>query len=142
MTTDEAKAYLRQVEYLDESVSSMLEQIERMDAMSKKCTSALTGMPRSGVGGDFTKIRDRIDEERDRCAKEAQRLLDLKVEARERIESIQSGRSRAVLEMRYLSYMTFEKIAERMDKDVSTINRWHGTALLDFCAVCNQKQAN
>jgi len=134
--SEKAKSYLMQVVYADESVKMKLEQIERLDALSKKCTSVMTGMPRGGSGSDFTKIRDRMIEESLECERQMQKLLDLKEDVRRKIDMIQDRKHRVVLEMRYLNCATWESIAESIGRDVTTAHRWHGQALKDFAKLC------
>lgn len=74
------KEYLKQARCLDVRINNKLEQLESLNALAQKATSALNGMPRqlgrpnSGMADIIAKIVD-LQEEID---KDIDRLIDLK----------------------------------------------------------------
>lgn len=63
---------------------------------------------------------------------EIDRLVDLKAEITAAIESVPDMNERLVLRYRYLEGMTWDRIAETLYADRSTIIRWHRNALKNF----------
>ena len=126
-----AKEYLSQVRFIDSMVDSKLEQLTRLKETATKATATISDMPRSDspdLQSMETTVVKMIDMEREIDA-EIDKLVDLKREIRDVIQKVHTPRYRALLEMRYLSFMTWEEIAEAMELDVSNVYRARRGAL-------------
>ena len=125
------KEYLSQVRFIDSMVDSKLEQLTRLKETATKATETISDMPRSDspdLQSMESTVVKMIDMEREIDA-EVDRLVDLKREIRDVIQKIHTPRYRALLEMRYLSFMTWEEIAEAIELDVSNVYRARRGAL-------------
>nr|DAV39989.1 MAG TPA: ECF sigma factor [Caudoviricetes sp.] len=67
----------------------------------------------------------------DRIARRTEELFAVKIEAYEMILQVDSRELRTLLSLRYLSYLTWEQIAEEMEVDVRHVYRLHKAALLE-----------
>ena len=64
----------------------------------------------------------------DRIARRTEELFAVKIEAYEMILQVDSRELRTLLSLRYLSYLTWEQIAEEMEVDVRHVYRLHKAA--------------
>ena len=96
-----AKAYLGQARFLDMRIKSKIQQIESLNELATSCTAALSDMPRNPNKG-----RSRVED----CV---MKILELQ----------------ALLEKRYLCFLSWEKIAVDMHYSIQHIYRMHDTAL-------------
>ena len=133
-----AKEYLAQAFRLDQRNNSKLEQVSRLRNMAMKATSSFQAERISGtkqhspMESSLVKVIDleyEIDADIDR-------LVDLKREIIEVVNSVQHPECQLVLELRYLSYMNWEEIAERMNYSYRQIHRIHGQALSNIRIDC------
>ncbi len=133
-----AKEYLAQAFRLDQRINSKLEQVSRLRNMAMKATSSFQAERISGtkqhspMESSLVKVIDleyEIDADIDR-------LVDLKREIIEVVNSVQHPECQLVLELRYLSYMNWEEIAERMNYSYRQIHRIHGQALSNIRIDC------
>ena len=60
------------------------------------------------------------------------KLVDLKKTIMDRIASVKSDENRLILELRYLSFKTWEDIAEIMNYSYRQVHRIHSEAFKDF----------
>ena len=125
------KSYLSQARYLDMRIKSKLQQIESLNDLATSCSSVLTGMPRnpspttSRTADCVCKIIDLEHEIRD----DMNELLDLKKEIMAIIKAVDNPEHQALLEKRYLCYLSWEKIAVDMGYDLRYIHKLHNRAL-------------
>ena len=126
-----AKEYLAQAFRLDQRINSKLEQVSRLRNMAMKATSSFQAERISGtkqhspMESSLVKVIDLEYEIND----DIDRLVDLKREIIEVVNSIQQPEYQLVLEMRYLSFMTWEEIADRMCYSWRNVHYVHGKAL-------------
>lgn len=124
------KEYLEQAIYLDQRINSKLTQVENLRGLATKVTAIYSDTPsgqhdNSRLEKTIAKI---IDLEND-IDKDIDRLVDLKKEITDTINQIPDPRHRTILEMRYLSFRTWEQIAVALDHDIRHVYRLHGEAL-------------
>jgi len=124
------KEYLEQAIYLDQRINSKLTQVENLRSLANKVTTVYGDAPsgqhdNSRLEKTIAKI---IDLEND-IDKDIDKLVDLKKEITETINQIPDLRHRTILEMRYLSFRTWEQIAVELSLDLSWVHRLHGRAL-------------
>ena len=125
------KEYLEQAVYLDQRVNSKLTQVENLRSLATKVTTVYSDSLHSPAP-DCQRLEKTIakiiDLEND-INRDIDRLVDLKKEITETINEISDLRQRTILEMRYLSFRTWEQIAVALSLDLSWVHRLHGRAL-------------
>lgn len=125
------KEYLKQARCLDVRINNKLEQLESLNALAQKATSALNGMPRqlgrpnSGMADIIAKIVD-LQEEID---KDIDMLIDLKRDILTAVNAVERLEYRLVLESRYLHFRTWQEIADTLGCNIRHIYRLHDAAL-------------
>lgn len=128
MRTEE---YLNQARHLDTQINSKLSQIESLSALSTKCTATLTDMPgnrnngTSKMEGTILKIITLQEE----INSDIDVLVDLKKEIMTIIKKVENSEYRTLLENRYLSFLSWEKIAVEMKYSIQQIYRKRTEAL-------------
>ena len=127
------KEYLEQAIYLDQRINSKLTQVENLRGLASKVTTVYGDTPsgqhdNSRLEKTIAKI---IDLEND-IDSDIDRLVDLKKEITETINQIPDLRYRTILDMRYLSFRTWEQIAVALDHDIRHVYRLHGEALKEI----------
>lgn len=123
------KEYLMQVRTLDMLINSRQLELERLknDAVSIS-SPKLSNKVQSGGENSAMKIIDF----QEKINAEIDELVDLKVEMREKINTVYNRRFISILTDKYINGLTLEQIAENNGKDYSTICRWHSEALRIF----------
>ncbi len=125
------KEYLEQAYQIDNRIQSKLTQVENLRSLATKVTAAY-GNNSYSPAPDCQRLEKTIakiiDLEND-IDKDIDRLVDLKKEITETINKIPDLRHRTILEMRYLSFRTWEQIAVTLSVDIRHIYRLHGEAL-------------
>ena len=128
-----AKQYLNQARTLEYAIKSKQEELRCLTEKSRYLQStALSERIQSSHINSSNAIIDKIIDMQAEINAEIEHLLDLKAEIRQRIATVYNPVYIAVLTDRHINCMTFEQIAERTDKDYSTICRWYGQALQVF----------
>jgi len=128
MTT---KEYLSQAFRLDQRINSKLEQVSSLRDLATKATASIHAervsgtKQRSPMENAIVKL---IDLEHDIDA-DIDKLVDLKREIIEVINSVEQPEYHLLLELRYLNYKTWEEIAEMMNYSWRNIHYVHGKAL-------------
>lgn len=126
-----AKEYLSQAFLLDKRITAKERQLESLKAHAAYVSPQITGMPknspsqRSFVEETAIKIADlenwirsQIDE-----------LVRLRREIADAISAINHPEYEPLLEMRYLSFMSWEEIATTMDISLRYVFKQHNKAL-------------
>ena len=126
-----AKEYLKQAFYIDRRINDRLEQISCLRDLATKATSIINEMPGSATHDPHSmqeviaKIID--DEEEVNAAIEG--LVDLKRDIRHTIEQVPDENEKMLLEQRYLSFKSWERLAEDMNFSLRWVHIMHGRAL-------------
>ena len=130
MTT---KEYLRQIQTVDTEIKYKLDEIEHLKSLRERTTTVMTGMPRGGNGEDrLNTITCRIWELEAEIDKEVDKLVDMKTEARKRIEAISDNRYRTILSGRYLCCKSLLRVSNDMGYDYDWARVLHGRALIAY----------
>lgn len=125
-----AKEYLSQAKWLGQRIAAREAERDRILALVAGARSPqLTGMPRGGQH-DWTDAVDRAVDMTAGITQEIRELMRLKSEINAVIAAVPDERYRTLLEMRYRSYYTWEKIAVEMGYEIRQVFRLHGEALL------------
>lgn len=128
MTT---KEHLSQAYRLDQRIHSKLEQVSTLRSLAQKITVSFGNEGGRGVRNQspmentIVKIMD-LEEEIDQ---EIDRLIDLKQEIMGVISSVEDIDCQLLLELRYLTFKTWEQIAEIMNFTLQWVYALHQKAL-------------
>ena len=125
------KEYLSQARWLDMRINSKLLQVESLHSLATKATSTLSDAPHSG-NRNIHRMEDiihKIIALENEIDKEIDRLVDLKRDITECIQSVGPMEYQSLLEKRYLCLMTWEQIAAETGCSVRNIHLMHGEAL-------------
>jgi DNA-directed RNA polymerase specialized sigma subunit len=128
-----AKEYLAQAYRIDKRINSKLEQISSYRDLANKVTSIISDIPHSStrdissIENVICKIIDLENEVND----DIDYLVELKRSMVFMIKQIKNPEHQTLLELRYLCYHSWEKIAVEMDYSLQHIFRLHNSALKD-----------
>ena len=137
------KEYLNQAYRIEKDIHDMLEEVATLRAMSTKTTNVISDMPisqgknKSGLENTVIKLIERekiLDREIDR-------LVDLRAEIVDAIQSVKNWEERRVLYLRYIGYKDWTAIAEDMHIGLRQIYRFHGRGL-KMISIPKKKSAN
>jgi len=123
--------YLNQARHLDTQINSKLSQIESLSALATKCTATLTDMPGNKNNGT-SKMEDtilKIITLQEEINSDIDVLVDLKKEIMTIIKKVENSEYRTLLENRYLSFLSWEKIAVEMKYSIQQVYRKRTEAL-------------
>jgi len=127
------KQYLQQAYLLDEKINSRLRELKRLRELSE-CVSALSytsdkvqASRKKGSQVESNVIR--IIELERTINDEIEQLLKLKEEIRTAINNVEDEREKLILRMRYLEYLSWETIADRLAYTKQRVHQLHGIAL-------------
>lgn len=126
-----ARDYLGQAFRLDQRINSKIEQLGSLNDLATKCTSTISGMPHNpNKGSDSmgTAVAKIIDLQED-INRDIDALVNLKKEIYSLIRNINNVECQTLLELRYLSFKTWEEIAVEMDYCIDNVYRLHRKAL-------------
>ena len=128
MTT---KEYLSQAYRIDQRINSKLEQVQSLRKLAEKATSTLSDIPCSGNGNKqkMESVIVKIIDLENEIDEEIGKLIDLKQEIVSLIKQVKNPEYQTLLELRYLCFRTWEKIAVAMSYDLSWVHRLHNKAL-------------
>ena len=129
-----AKEYLSQARYLDARINSKIKQLEVLNTLATSATSVLTGMPHSPnkATSKMADIVDKIVDLQAEINRDIDALVDLKGEMRSKLEMVPAEDYKAILEMRYLCFMSWEQIASNLGLSVPYTYKLHDRALKGF----------
>ncbi len=116
---DGVKDYLSQAQKIDMRINSKLEQLESLNRLAERVTAvAGNDMPHSSPDVHrFEKTLASIADTENTINASIDKLLELKQDIAKTIETVHDPRYKAVLEMKYLNFMTWEKIGEQLGCD-------------------------
>jgi DNA-directed RNA polymerase specialized sigma subunit len=126
-----AKNYLSQAYWLDKRIDAKLEQLDSLRSLAMKATSALSDMPR-GANANPHRTEDVLAKIADMSTdveREIDRLVDLKRDIGNAIESVDDPDARLLLELRYVNFKTWIDIAATTGFCRRHIYRLHDAAL-------------
>ena len=129
-----AKEYLSQARYLDARINTKIKQLEALNTLATSATSVLTGMPHSPnkATSKMADIVDKIVDLQAEINRDIDALVDLKGEMRSNLEMVPAEDYKAILEMRYLCFMSWEQIASNLGLSVPYTYKLHDRALKGF----------
>ena len=120
-----AHEYVSQARYLDMQINSKIEQLSALNDLATKCTTTISDMPRNPNHGKSS-MEDtivKIIALKEDINLDIDTLVDLKREIRESLKKLDNVEYQTLLENRYLSFMSWEKIAVGMNYSIQQIYR-------------------
>ena len=126
-----ADEYLSLARYLDMQINSKIEQLSALNDLATKCTTTISDMPRNPNHGKSS-MEDtivKIIALKEDINLDIDTLVDLKREIRESLKKLDNVEFQTLLENRYLSFMSWEKIAVGMNYSIQQIYRIRSRAL-------------
>lgn len=126
-----AKEYLSQAYRIDQRINSKLEQVGSLRALATKATATISNTPPSGSRDiqPMESIIIKIFALENEINADIDALVDLKREIVGVIKSIENPEYQTLLELRYLCFFSWEKVAVEMDYDLRYLHKLHGKAL-------------
>ena len=133
MTIQEKKDYLSQYRRSDIKINSLICEQSRLKSMVCGMSPQLSDMPKGGNGEDrLQRGVEQILELEEQINGEIERLISLREDICQKIETIKDPKQRAVIRFRYLNGFTWEKIAVEMDLTYQWVCALHGRALQEI----------
>ncbi|MGM9937619.1 MAG: DUF1492 domain-containing protein [Candidatus Ornithomonoglobus sp.] len=125
-----AREYLSQAYRIDQRINSKIEQVASLRDLSFKATATLTDMPGGSrnVHSKESIVAKMMDLENEINA-DIDNLVDIKRDVVSMINSVDNKDCQLLLEMRYLRFMPWERIAIEMQRSLRSIYRLHDKAL-------------
>ena len=126
-----SKEYLLQARFLDMSIKTKLEQIESLNGLATSCTAVISDMPRSQNSGT-SRMADtvvKIIELQEEIKNDMIVLVNLKREIMDVIKAVSRLELRTILEKRYLSFISWERISVELGYSIQHTYRLHDMAL-------------
>ena len=129
-----AKTYLNQIQLLDNKINDGIEDMERLNALLTRVTSAMGGevVSSSKSPDKMTDIVDKIIKLRENLKRNVDKYVALKQETTELLSQIESPVHYQILYSRYVLYRTWEQIADEIGYTYQWTCQLHGVALLEF----------
>ena len=115
-----AKEYLSQAYRIDQRINSKLGQVGSLRALATKATATISNTPPSGSRDiqPMESIIVKIFALENEINADIDALVDLKREIVGVIKSIENPECQTLLELRYLCFFSWEKVAVEMDYDL------------------------
>lgn len=130
-----AKEYLQQAYRLNELIDSDVHELERLRDLAGRISSPNFGervQSSRNLDAPFVKYLGDIMEMEEKIQKELCRLVVLKKQILEALESVSDREERLLLTYRYLNNESWEQIAADLSVSMSTVHRIHASALRNF----------
>ena len=133
--------YLSQAYHLDIRINSKIDQVASLNDLAHKATVIVSGMPHSPNRGKSTMADtiDKIIDLQEEINRDVDRLVDLKAEIVSVIKAVENTEYQALLEKRYLFFMTWESISSEMNYGLRWTHIMHNRALDAVNAVLKKK---
>lgn len=127
------KQYLQQAYLLDEKINSRLRELDQLRRLEASVQGVDLTRERVQCSRRFRSqvenIAQKIIDLEQRINSEIDRLLELKLEIRKVIESVDNETEQLLLRLRYIEYKRWYEIAEIMGYSKRQVTRLHGYAL-------------
>ena len=126
-----AKEYLKRAWNVDQRINSKLHQLDSLKDMATKATSTLGTEPVSGTR-NVQRMADTIDNIvalENEINDDIDRLVDLKRNVIKTISKVQDTNCLTLLELRYLSFKSWDDIAAEMNYTSRWVHIMHSKAL-------------
>lgn len=129
---EKKKEYLRRCHAAELAEREIREEID--DLRMNKMFPALIqdGMPHGSSCMDLSEYAAQLDELLTELKDQMEQRIRIRREITQRIEAMQDETEKTVLRLRYIHWLRWEQIAERMGYSLRNITKIHGKALAHF----------
>lgn len=129
---EKKKEYLRRYHAAELAEREIREEID--DLRMNKMFPALIqdGMPHESSCMDLSEYAAQLDELLTELKDQMEQRIRIRREITQRIEAMQDETEKTVLRLRYIHWLRWEQIAERMGYSLRNITKIHGKALAHF----------
>lgn len=129
---EKKKEYLRRYHAAELAEREIREEID--DLRMNKMFPALIqdGMPHGSSCMDLSEYAAQLDELLTELKDQMEQRIRIRREITQRIEAMQDETEKTVLRLRYIHWLRWEQIAERMGYSLRNITKIHGKALAHF----------
>ena len=129
---EKKKEYLRRYHAAELAEREIREEID--DLRINKMFPALIqdGMPHGSSCMDLSEYAAQLDELLTELKDQMEQRIRIRREITQRIEAMQDETEKTVLRLRYIHWLRWEQIAERMGYSLRNITKIHGKALAHF----------
>lgn len=128
-----AKQYLKQAHRLNELINSEVEELEQLMQLSSSTSSSnLSGMPSSSnrnTEATYAKAVIKVIDLEEKIKDEIASYVKLKDEIRDTINALTDNDEKLLLRYRYINFLTWEEICEKLNISMRTVHRFHASAL-------------
>lgn len=129
---EKKKEYLKRYHAAELAEKEIQEEID--DLRMNKMFPALIqdGMPHGSSCMDLSEYAAQLDELLTELKDKMEQRIRIRREITQRIEAMQDETEKTVLRLRYIHWLQWEQIAERMGYGWTQVHRIHGRALTNF----------
>ena len=129
---EKKKEYLKRYHVAELAEKEIQEEID--DLRMNKMFPALIqdGMPHGSSCMDLSEYAAQLDELLTELKDQMEQRIRIRREITQRIEAMQDETEKTVLRLRYIHWLQWEQIAERMGYSLRNITKIHGKALAHF----------
>ena len=129
---EKKKEYLKRYHVAELAEKEIQEEID--DLRMNKMFPALIqdGMPHGSSCMDLSEYAAQLDELLTELKDQMEQRIRIRREITQRIEAMQDETEKTVLRLRYIHWLQWEQIAERMGYGWTQVHRIHGRALTNF----------
>lgn len=128
-----AKQYLNQSYKLNELIESNQQELADLNLLKASISGIDYSKDKVQVSpsGDasFVKVVEKIVELEEAIEADTERMLELKLEIRNVINLVVDNEEKLLLKYRYLNFLSWEEICDRMNVSIRTAHRIHSEAL-------------
>ena len=130
-----AKEYLGQAYRVDLRIRCKMEQVQSLRELAVKASSTLSDMPKGSGYKSKADIVAKIVDYENEINKEIKKLVKLKEDVTDAINSIPNAEQRTLLELRYLMFNKWEEIAIAMGYGIDNVYKIHKRALKNISKI-------
>lgn len=132
-----SKDYLKQAQQLNDFIKADFEELEKLKGdcfnLSARSISSSGGNGSQNHDPAFIKCLEKIEQLKADINFEIDTYFALKIQIRKSINQLENHNERMILKMKYINGNTLEQVADKLNKDIRTVKRWHNSALQHFC---------
>lgn len=132
LSTTTAKEFLRRSYRLYLASDSKAEQIQRLQSLAQKITTVINGVPSASTEAGLEKSIAAIQEREQQLNADIKNMLSARAEIELAIAAVPKYTERALLEYRYLSFLSWHIIAQKMKCSIERVYQIHRDALKNF----------
>lgn len=129
----QVKQYLRRAYRLNELIEGNRKELAELKVMSTSIPSIDYAkdvvQTSKEANASFTKIINKALELERMIHEDTERMICLKIEIRQAIDTVEDNEEKLLLRLRYLNFMHWDEVCDEMNVSLKTAHRIHGRAL-------------